>query len=243
MNDWDEYAAGFRIAKEIISQEFPEHIEALEEIAPERMDVRFMVLICSFSNTGDCLSMWRGYGGNGQGAVIGYDPETIKMITLGNRYVSTMSPVSGNVLFYPVIYDKETYRLQVRSYIQRIFANNQTTPKENMPLFLKIRHRMLQIALMRLCTLYKNDFFIDEREVRGFIEINEINDPYDLKERLSDFGQAIYHKINIKQPKFPAIKEVIMGPLCTLAIDSIQEKLHANGLSNVIIKKSRGTYR
>ncbi len=113
MNDWDEYAAGFRIASEIVTNNYPEQAEILEEISPEQMNTRFMVLICSFASVGDCLSMWRGYGGNGHGAAIGYDPKMIEIINLGNRYLKKMCPVSGNVRFMPVIYDENDYRTQL----------------------------------------------------------------------------------------------------------------------------------
>ena len=59
MNDWDEYAAGFRIANDLMAEEFPEHAHVLGEISPERMSDQFMVLICSFSTCLSYLHGWR----------------------------------------------------------------------------------------------------------------------------------------------------------------------------------------
>ena len=96
---------------------------------------------------------------------------------------------------------------------------------------------------MRLCTLYKNDFFADEREIRGFIEINDRNDPYNLKVRPADFGDTTYHCLSIKPPESSVIREVILGPRCTQTLEHVQDKLEENGLGRVTIKRSRGTYR
>jgi len=243
MNDWDEYAAGFRIASEIISDECPKMTDILKEISPDQMNSRFMVLICSFSHAGDCLSMWRGYGANGRGAAVGYDLCDIRNHSLFERYLEKMNPVFGNVAFFPVIYDEETYRTTLRQQIQGILAQPQNLPLEQASMFADTRKGMLGFALARMCTLYKNDFFADEREIRGFIEINDKVDPYALGTRLSDFGEVAYHRLNTNFSGIPAIKEVVLGPQCTLHPEEVRKKLVENGLVDVVIKRSRGTYR
>lgn len=243
MNDSDEYAAGFRIVSEIITSEYPEEIEILNEISPDKMNTRFMVLICSFSSAGDCLSMWRGYGANGRGAAIGYDSRDIKNHSLFVRYLNKMNPVSGNVAFFPVIYDEEIYRTSLRQQIQRILSQPKNLSAEEADTFAAIRTGMLGFFLTRMCVLYKNEFFADEREIRGFIEINDKVDPHELKTRPSDFGETAYHPLNTNFSGVPAIKEVILGPRCTLTPEKIRDKLIENGLMKVAIRSSIGTYR
>jgi hypothetical protein len=99
MNDWDEYAAGYRIAKDVVASEYPHSLESLTEIAPDQMGPRFMGLICSFSSDGDCLSMWRGYGDDGRGAAIGYSVPTLEQNLLFERYISKGGSVIGKTQF------------------------------------------------------------------------------------------------------------------------------------------------
>lgn len=233
MNDWDEYAAGFRIASEIVTKEFQDHGHVLAEISPERMSSAFMVLICSFSMDRDCLSMWRGYGDNGAGAAIGYDYQEIATSHLSARYLTKMAPIQGKAQFFPVIYQEGDFRGQVRAYLQKAVR----LPSKEVQL------GVMKVALMRLCTLYKNDFFVDERELRGFIEVNETADPYVLGARESGFGEASYHQVNTSCFGVPTIKEVVLGPLCKLSLEEVQAKLVECDLPRVKVHQSRGTYR
>lgn len=243
MNDWDEYSAGHRIVSRIISDEYPEKIDIARKISPKKMDPRFRILICSFSSDGDCLSMWRGYGDNGEGASIGYSHNDIKNYGLFNRYLSKMAPIAGNVNFFPIIYDANIYEDEVRKYLDRSRTITSKDSKNKSVEFSNVQNGALGVALMRLCTLYKNDFFVDEREIRGFIEITESVDPYEVSTRKSDFGESAYHKFGTTFSDIPAIKEVILGPKSKITKESMQEKLKEIGLAGVVVKQSRGTYR
>lgn len=243
MNDWDEYAVGFRMASEIAAEEFPQYTNLLTEISPEQMRVDFMVLICSFSLDGDCLSMWRGYGDNGAGAAIGYNYPDIQMQHLGVRYLAKTAPVQGKVEFFNVIYEESAFKEKVRAYFARVttsLANKDATQHHE---FQSVQLGTLKAALIRLCTLYKNDFFVDERELRGFIEVNEHADSYTLGVRDTEFGQADYHQVHTCSFGIPAIREVVLGPRCELTVEEVKNRLITCDLSNVNIRKSRGTYR
>lgn len=243
MNDWDEYAAGFRMASEIAAEEFPQYKNLLNEISPEQMHANFMVLICSFSLDGDCLSMWRGYGDNGAGAAIGYSYPDIQMQHLGARYLAKMAPVQGKVQFFKVIYEEASFKENVRAYFAQVTSSLTSKIATLHHEFQSVQLGMLKVALIRLCTLYKNDFFVDERELRGFIEVNEHADSYTLGVRDSGFGQADYHQVQTCSFGIPAIREVVLGPRCDLTVEEVKTKLTTCGLSNVNIRQSRGTYR
>jgi hypothetical protein len=243
MNDWDEYAAGFRIANDLMAEEFPEHAHVLGEISPERMSDQFMVLICSFSNHGDSLSMWRGYGDNGKGAAIGYSTHDIENHHLFNRYLQKSNAVQGKAKFSPVTYSEETYKESLRSHIQRALYIREDVDPEIVPLIIDVRKKILGAALTRLCTLYKNDFFEDEREMRGFIEINEYIDPYEVDISDNGFGEAALHKIRSDFQGVPSIKEVVLGPWCEMSDELVRSTLRDCGLPDVAIRHSMGTYR
>lgn len=243
MNDWDEYSAGYRIAKNVIINEFPNHIQVLENISRDQMRDDFMMLICSLTSDGDCLSMWRGYGDNGKGAAVGYSTFEIENHHLFNRYLQKLSPIQGKAKFYPVIYSEEELKDQIRSYERRLFTLRDDIPQHMVHYILIFKSRMFGDLLTKLCTLYKNDFFKDEREIRGFIEINNVVDPYDMGKRNTDFGDAHYHKISSSFQGIPSIKEVVLGPLYEESDEYVRSKLDEMGLSGVNIRRSRGTYR
>lgn len=243
MNDWDEYAAGFRIAKQLITEEFPDHIHVLENISREQLHDDFMMLICSLSKDGDCLSMWRGYGENGSGAAVGFSTHEIQSHHLFKRYLDKLYPIQGAAKFYPVIYSEEDYKTLIRHYISRVFTLHKDTLPDEIPAILAVRSSMLESLLARLCTLYKNDFFEDEKEIRGFIEISKVVDPYTMEDRNTDFGVALYHKICTSFQGIPSIKEVVLGPRYEESDEYVRSKLDAVGLREVSIRRSRGTYR
>jgi hypothetical protein len=243
MNDWDEYMAGYLITSEIVAQEFPEYMGLLTEISAERMNSSFLVLICSFSMDGDCLSMWRGYGDNGSGASIGYKYDEIGNHHLFERYLKKMAPINGKVQFFPVIYQEDDFKENVRRYIRRTLQLLSGDAATKSPNSKAVQLGMLRVVLMRLFTLYKSDFFKDEREIRGFIEVNESVDAYALKVRKGDFGEMEYHEINTNFQGVSAIEEVVLGPRCAMPIAQVQEQLVDCGLSAVKVRQSRGTYR
>ena len=243
MNDWDEYSAGFRIACDLIIKEFPGYTSVLENISREKMHDDFMMLICSFSHDGDCLSMWRGYGDNGSGAAVGYSTDEIQNYHLFYRFLEKNSPIQGKAMFYPIIYSEEEYKTLIRDYINKLFTIPDNLSKSEEPIFINVRSRMLERLLIRLCTCYKNDFFKDEREVRGFIEISDTVDPYNVDKRNTDFGEAPYHKISSSFCGIPSIKEVVLGPLYEKSDEYVRLQLDAVGLRDVEIRRSRGTYR
>lgn len=243
MNDYGEYDAGFSLVEELISTEYSEHKAVLEKISPDGVGSRFKVLICSFSGEGDCLSMWRGYGDNGRGIAIGYDVGMLKLHSIGLRYLQKMAPISGKPLFLPVIYDKKDFLSNLKIQIDRVIGSKESPSwNDNDKNHRAVRCGMLEILLMRSCILYKSKFFSDERERRGFIEISESTDPYDLNPGKSPFGETEHAKLSIN--KFgSSIKEIILGPCFFSSEDEIKEELMKNGLGRVIVKKSEGTYR
>lgn len=236
MNDWNEYAAGFRIACEIAEEVFPEFLDFLNKISPAQMRTDFMILICSFSTDGDCLSMWRGYGDNGAGAAIGYDHSEISTHQIYTRYQEKGGPFFGKPHFYPVIYSEGDFRLRARAFIEAALKESSTAAAY-------VHLSAMSIHLMRMCTLYKSDFFMDERELRGFIEVNKTVDPYEIGPRTTDFGPASHVRVKTLGFSGPAIKEVVLGPKCKLTVEDAKAMLLGCGLANVRVRQSRITYR
>lgn len=242
MNDWDEYDCGYRIIEQVIHAEFPDKAHILKQISPSKINSDFAILICSFSQKFDCLSMWRGYGDNGNGAAIGYSINDVTNHHLFQRYLAKNAPINGKVLFFPVIYSVDIFTNEVKKYLNESRRRNPGVDLNDAQ-FSHLTDSKLCMALTRLCTLYKNDFFVDERETRGFIEIGSFTDPYKLDERDIYDEKSKYHKFCTTFGNIPAIKEVVLGPMCKISENELKEKLATLGLGRVVIRKSRGTYR
>lgn len=170
MNDWDEYSAGYRITKDVIINEYPNHIQVLEKISRDQMHDDFMMLICSLTSDGDCLSMWRGYGDNGRGAAIGYSTFEIENHHLYNRYLQKLSPIQGKAKFYPVIYSEEEFKTQIRSYEHRLFTLRDNTPQHMINDILTYKSHIFVNLLTKLCTLYKNDFLKTKEKLEDLLK-------------------------------------------------------------------------
>lgn len=242
MNDYGEYSAGFKIIEEIILSEYPDYGSVLEKVSPDGIGSRFKILICSFSKSDDCLSMWRGYGDNGRGISIGYDFNSLKLCSIGSRFLQKMAPISGKPMFIPVTYSKEEFLFNLRSNLNRCLSFGNQSPQDDGLQFKNIREGCVEKLLMRSCVLYKNEFFIDEREFRGFIEITPMDDPYDLAEIDSPFGRKEYSKLQTN--KFSScIREIVLGPCCSLPEEEMRGVLDENDLHSTVIRRSKGTYR
>jgi len=231
MNDWDEYSCGFRIIENIVQRDFPDKLTLLEGVNPSNLNAAFGIIIGSFSTNGDCLSLWRGYGDDGRGMSIGFNIDEVKNHSLFSRYMSTGQPVTGNVNFFPVVYNDGSFEAKAVSYLSKFSVAN------------PINDGALRLALMRLCSTYKNDFFIDEREVRAVIELSDSCDPYELKSAESAYGEKKFHELNTSYGSENAIKHIFLGPKSKIQTQEILKRLVAVGLTDVQVTKSRGSYR
>ncbi|SDH97020.1 DUF2971 domain-containing protein [Nitrosomonas sp. Nm132] len=246
MNDWDEYMAGYRIVERIITKDFSEKLDILQTVSPSQLNNRFKILICSFSYEDDCLSLWNGYGNYGHGLSIGYSEDDVQNYCLINRFLLKGQPVNGNVWFKPIIYNELTFEKEIRDRINEhsrvtIHINDEKFIEKNVASL--INDGKLGLALMRLCSIYKNEKFKDERETRAVIEISDTVDTYKVETRESNYGNLAYHKLNISFEETNAIKKIVLGPKCKLSEDDVFKKLKTNGLSNVEIARSRISYR
>lgn len=235
MNDPEEYSAGYEIVKRIINEEFPDCIRLLEEVSPNKIDENFKILICCFCSDGDRSNMWSEYGDNGKGVAIGYDENIITQYHILARFEERFQPISGRVVFHPVIYSEELFREYVREalhdYINRSSLN------------IKCARGILHASLIRLCSLYKRESFECENEVRGLIEVDEhTSPPYKLEKRSTDYGIAYYTKVKFTCNNITAIREIVLGPLFEQSDEQLRLKLDDLGLKNIKIRRSICTY-
>lgn len=230
-NDPDEYRIGFNIVSKIVLESFPNVKYLLEEISPENINRKFQILNASFSEDGDCLSLWRAYGDDGMGAAICFNRDDLKNHSLFNRYIQKMAPVIGNVIFFNIIYEENEFKKEVNRYL---------TASSNV---VGERQEILKTALMRLCYTYKSSNYRDEREVRAVAEVDDTVDSYEVKTRRGKYGETKYHELNTNFESINSLKSVVLGPKCKAVPIDLEERLKKMGLNNVQVEKSKVQYR
>lgn len=237
LNDRSEYKSGHELISEILVQKGLSENTILQGIRSEHLNSKFEILIGCFSKEGDLGSQWRLYAEDGQGISIGFDENAIEQVNLFNRFhENNLQPINSKVMLRSVQYDRDQLVKNASNLIDRLTHNNPV-----------LKYEMMAIGLRRLAAIYKDPFFKDEREVRAIIEIDAgLENTYKLDERTNSYKeQASYHKLLTSYGPQNSIKEVIIGPTCSLTMEEIKDMLISNGLSDVQVKYStgRGKYR
>lgn len=231
MNDKGKYKSGFQIINEILKSYSDVYEIISTEMSPNNINNTFKVLISCFSRDGDILSQWRAYANDGHGFSIGFDMEMVKQHHLFNRYLEKMEPISGKINFTSVNYDRSEFEREVHKLIK-------TYKDISSP----IKFKLLSRTLMYMAIRYKDSFFKEEQEVRGFIapEIGIKGDDYMIEQRDCHYGIAHYHRLNTSFQDIHAIKEVVIGPKNSATIAETKIKLKSFGLENIPVRLSAG---
>lgn len=236
MNDIREYKSGFSVIEEILKDYPSIDQEAVTEMSPNNINETFKILIACFSKNGDIRSQWVSYANDGAGLSIGFNQEFIKQNNQFNRYLEHLAPISNSINFLDVIYDEELLKIYAKTLIDR-WINSQSP----------IKFKLLSRELMYLAIKYKDKFFKEEKEVRGFISVenNIKGDNFDINQRNGIYGPTSYHSLNTSFERIHSIKEVIIGPKNNSSIEEIKNCLSNYGLDSVHVRHSdgRGKYR
>lgn len=158
-NDDEEITHGYRIVKEVIDEErknaaqLPDRIAFLESLVELVKDpTPEGVYICCFCIDDNRLSQWRGYGGNGTGVSIRFNPPDFGYIT------GPDSPHGGLMRLWKVFYETEKQKYIVRQAINFAFSDL-SQPAEQRP-------RQAADAIQFFIPAFKNEGFMEESECR-----------------------------------------------------------------------------
>lgn len=191
--------------------------------------------IACFSDNGDMLNQWRGYGNNGQGVSIGFNLdyfESIKNIDSDKDFIIKR-----------VIYSDEEQEQLLQSTVFDILDMKDKFFNNN-----SMNYLSLIGELFKLGQIFKDSSFEYEREIRLIHGNSEMAaEPDMLKYRPTEDSIISYLEIplDLKNIDKKAISEVIIGPKCKVT----QEKLRYFCLNylelfdfDFKIKKSKSTY-
>ena len=157
-NDDEEVTHGYGVAKRVIKAQLDaapdpserrDYLKSLNEQieTPTPEDV----YICCFCLDDDLLSQWRGYGANGTGVSLRFDPKKFDYLT------GPGSPAGGLMRLWKIFYDGNQQERIVLKAID--FAFQRQEP-------IDVRVRKAAEAIRFFIPTFKNENFQEERECR-----------------------------------------------------------------------------
>ena len=200
--------------------------------------------IASFSERRDLLSQWRAYANDGQGACIGFDFGAFDIptgLTLTN--VFHMKPVGFTL--DRVVYDEaeqvEAAR-RVFRYVDQLQRSDATTDPY-------LRDAIVETGrdcIAYLARFMKHPGFEDEREWRLLYDGDDATPRPGIvparKQRTRGDATVDYYQLNFgSRPR--SIRELVLGPKCTMTIEDATQLLEAAGQDGVVVKRSGVPYR
>lgn len=159
-NDGEEMTHGYRVAGEVIEAERGAAVAGGKQDMATYLDSVWELLatppaegvyICCFCLSGNLLSQWRGYGGNGCGVSIEFNPHGFASVT------GPDSPSLGLMRLWKVFYDPNVQRSIVQSALSFGFTR---------PASAEDRARYAADAITFFIPTFKNQDFSEERECR-----------------------------------------------------------------------------
>jgi len=246
MNDplegtWVHHIAG-TLAREILGdsalgQQTRDHIEALllapdlwdqslrsRRDEPDRLHYAAMeeafrpAFIASFTEDGDLLSQWRGYGAGGDGVSIGFDLSKLSLSVVDSVFPEDSAPPA----LIKVEYDAETQRTEVRQIFEMarhlhdehvdVLSTNPYTAVRLPQLF----SDTIRDALYWLRWEFKSPAYREEREWRL------VSTPMAIRTRLTRMSNGhIVPYVEMPLPQTPGrpvgrleIPRIVLGPRC-----------------------------
>lgn len=219
-----------------------EFVHAIQESYQRWSETYFRPHIACFSKDRDLLSQWRAYANDGKGISIGFD----------RRYFESIKKLDNKEFeIFDVIYRYKEQEKLLKNLFSTIGTDNLKAledfyvNKGNKNYFQEI---MLASALLKYGTIFKNETFSEEKEVRlvhGFDRIAAEPDIFEYRVTQDDLISFVELPIDIKNDYLP-IKEIVLGPNCKVNPDSLrhflEQKLFYNSIE-IKIEKSKASYR
>lgn len=242
MNDSLEIHWGYSIWEEVASLKMKEYgkdfLDEIDEIL-HFSGFQGLLLANCFSTNRDVLSQWRAYANDGKGYVIGFDAKELLNLPVKALEVS---------------YDKEQQIKEASAVIDTLYLIKQDDLEEFKTYCYLFGHDL---------SSFKNPAFLEEKEIRlihlldfkrsnkslklvdeGGRYFGEERKGEEVKFRIKENIPTPYIELNFSNNgKTNPIKEVIIGPKNSVKETAISIFLETIGIENVIIGKSKASYR
>lgn len=245
LNDSEELNYGRKLVGEILEEmgadaanDTPRRDQLLEvqELMRKR-GLNQQAYVCCFCEQDNLLSQWRGYGENGNGVCIEFEPTHFERLNVDRDN-------GGLIRLWKVFYDRDDQRTIVRGCVDFAFSKYITAD-------VSTRIRLAFDALMFFIPTFKNADFADERERRLiFTPTDALISTMQFRVRGSAiipyFNLQKLHRRSDNAPDFilPIAKvQIGPGPSRDLNVQTLQLLLNSVGLSDVPVTASKTPYR
>lgn len=242
MNDTREMHTGSAVIQEILAadidhatdQQTKKLLQALQEYSG-KSPIKNAHAVC-FSKNGDQLSQWRGYGSNGKGYAIGFDPSALE------------SDLTEGFLLSGCLYHKPQQEEGIRKHINmsleftsRYISNNDLKPDGKV---FWIIVRGLLVVLDHMLVSVKHAAFVEEEEIR-LHNSAAIADPNSVRFRTSNGMLIPYIPVRPSSGKRLPIRKIIVGPNSRVdrAIAALKLYLASTGYQDIAVEKSTIPYQ
>ena len=215
---------------------------------------KFFVVCFSGKNSGDLLSLWRGYGDDGRGIAIGINEFVLKKISDSVQMYEKEEQQC--ILYNKVIYDEKNQENKIKEIVIHFMEKLNGQSIDN---GFGINNRLESILLECFPRLYqeaifmKNPFFKEEDESRLVICEGKTGEKIENREFITSKkkyyirnNQLVgYYDINLEKIKEQKILEIVMGPKCKLDKNTLLSFLQDNQFTvqEEIIHYSKGSYQ
>jgi hypothetical protein len=245
LNDHKEFQHAFELTKEKLEGALSNCKSTVRRATLKRCHEELdhfetcAAFVASFSEDGDLLSQWRGYGGDGNGFAIGFD-----------RFILDELAWSTGWRLGPCIYSPNMQSRKLSSLIAStigpkfeghpsyVNAEGVTT------IFVQTPDSRLAGELSHLSPLLKHPAFSQEREWRLTLPENFPIEIHHRPGRSMLIPYCHFPLINTAQ-ELNCIREIVIGPgpHSDLSKKSLQSLLKATGLSGIELRQSKIPYR
>lgn len=223
--------------KKSISERFRAFIDRLSR----RSEVRGAYFVACFTQNGDQLSQWRGYGDGGNGYSVGFS-----LKDLNNNMHSAVSKIPSLAFrgFNQVIYDEITKTVAIEDYIEKYYeAVIEELGDDDFDEHMSLVVGFCFMAIHDIFSLIKHEAFAEEEEVRAsFYEY--IDGSSNVRRRGNLF--VPYYEVGQEDGRLP-IREIIVGPTTDYALTKrgLEALLSRYGFDNgeVDIRPSSAPYK
>jgi len=221
----------YKVAQEKVTSENKERLNNLLQAVKSS---RAKAYIFCFSEKRDLLSQWRGYTDDAAGISVGF---STKAFGLDVRMPVTSFNLVNNKSLACCYYDESEIIMKIEAIIDSYLSNTNS---------LAINY------LVQLSYICKNHTFSSEKEWRMVYvpwifklqddsrDIMDLNADIKFRSNGNDLIEYSEHELEISSELIP---EIVLGPKCSVDIDTLEYFLVKNNLKNTEIRKSDSTYR
>jgi hypothetical protein len=239
-NDDEEMIHGLEVVREVITEQLSAPATAARKKFLERVSKTLEapsaegVYICCFCQASNLLSQWRGYGANGTGVCLEFDPGGFSFIT------GPDSPPRGLVRLWSVFYKRETQRHIVQQALDFGFNTNKVDSAE--------QARKACDAILFFIPTFKNADFAEEKEIRLIFTPNpDFASQPDF--RISRGMLTPYYSLQTlaaaATPRLLPLTKILIGPSRhkSVNLESARMLLNKTNCQDVEIEYSKTPYR